>query len=202
MDFVSKRLIDHDIGSDDLVFIMLPSRDRFDWYVDSDSYLQQEGLKIASWQGEGEPDLVQVDGTLSKEHGFVLSGGEHRGIKKYWFRYFYSEHKADLDFWHYVYQIQCHLKLLGTEFYFTSAYELERGIEQKINLADQKRKKPSVIDHIEFDKLIFWKKDQGFLDFCRENEYDFCRNHPVTEAHAKFAEFLHQQYKIKLNKGA
>jgi hypothetical protein len=194
MDFVSKRVIGHEIHSDDLVFIMLPSRDRFDWYIDSDSFMQQQGLEIASWQDGQQPDLVQVDGTLSKEHGFVLSGGEHRGTKKYWFKYFYSEQKASLDFWHFVYQTQCHLKSLGAEYYFTSAHDLERGIEQDINLAAVKRKEPTVIDHIDFEKFICWKNDRGFLDFCRDHDHEIVRNHPVTYAHAQFSEFLYQQF--------
>ena len=188
LDYVSKRIIATDILDNDLVVIMLPSADRFDWYIDNSSPLQSHALSIASWQDGKQGNLLDLAGKISYESGFVLSGGEHRGHKKYWYKYFYSETKADMDYWHFVYLIQLHLMSKKCTYWITSAYDKFRHIEQDYN--KNTVQKNSVPDFINFDKFIYWESDKGFLSFAKNKNYQVKDHHPVTEAHCEFAKLM------------
>jgi hypothetical protein len=106
LDYLSKRLLTFDLNSNDLVAIMLPSADRFDWFLDNKSPLTSSALNISSWQNGKNPSLVDLKGNDVADFGFSLTGGNHRGYKKYWYKYFYSQTKAELDYWAYVITIQ------------------------------------------------------------------------------------------------
>ena len=92
IEFVSKRIMyECLIHHTDLAVVMLPSIDRFDWYIDRQHPWHNSGLSIASWQDGKESNLVQLDGTLSQESGYILSGGEVRGHKQQWYKFYYNE---------------------------------------------------------------------------------------------------------------
>ena len=170
---------------------MLPSADRFDWYIDQGNPLQQNAINIASWQNGEHSDFVQLDGSLSNRSGFVLSGGEHRGEKRTWYKYFYSEYKASLDFWNSVYFLELYLKNKNIKYRFTSAYDKHQQIEQSLNRGtDQSITSIPAIRNIDFTKFIYYKQDKGFLSFTSEHKFKVSNNHPVTQAHKKFAEYM------------
>ncbi len=191
MDFVTNRLLSYRLISSDTVIIMLPSADRFDWYIDQGNPLQQNAINIASWQNGEHSDFVQLDGSLSNRSGFVLSGGEHRGEKRTWYKYFYSEYKASLDFWNSVYFLELYLKNKNIKYRFTSAYDKHQQIEQSLNRGtDQSITSIPAIRNIDFTKFIYYKQDKGFLSFTSEHKFKVSNNHPVTQAHKKFAEYM------------
>ena len=193
MDFLTNRLLATRLISSDTVIIMLPSADRFDWYIDQDNPLQKNALSISSWQNGYHSDFVQLDGTLSERSGFVLSGGEHRGEKRTWYKYFYSEYKATLDFWNSVYFLELYLKNKGIKYRFTSAYDKHQQIEQPLNCRiDQAHSTIPALRMIDFTKFIYYKDDKGFLSFTEEHNFDIVKNHPVTQAHEQFAEYMIQ----------
>ena len=191
MDFIKNRLLSYRLISSDIVIIMLPSADRFDWYIDQGNPLQQNALNIASWQNGKHGDFVQLDGSLSDSSGFVLSGGEHRGEKRTWYKYFYSEYKASLDFWNSVYFLELYLKNKNIKYRFTSAYDKNQLIEQPINCGtDQDVTSIPAIRKIDFRNFIYYKNDKGFLSFTSEHKFEFVDHYPVTNAHKKFAEYM------------
>ena len=144
-------------------------------------------LKVATWQDGKKSTFVSLDGRYSDKYGFMLTGGEHRGYKKNWYKWYYSEYKADLDYWHYIYLLQLHFKERQINFRFTSAYDKHRHIEQSENLG-YASPIPTVID---FDNFIYWEKDKGFITFCEENNFPlYNKGHPVTQAHYEFAKYL------------
>lgn len=188
LDFIVKRIMQYEIDSkNSLVAIMLPSADRFDWFIDFGSPLQKDALDIASWQDGKKPSLVLPTGEKNLNSGYCLSGGQHRGIKKYWFKYFYSESKAEIDFWHNVFFLQLYLEKCKVKYFFTSAYDLNQLIEQKINLGKTKNLNISMINKIDQTKFILYKEKIGFLNFCKQNNFEF-DGHPNTFAHLNFVE--------------
>ena len=195
LDFLSKRLLSYCLEKNDYVAIMLPSSDRFDWYIDYDSPLQKEALQTASWQNGKSPELLDINGNTSLQSGYCLSGGEHRGYKKYWFKYFFSETKASLDYWSTVVFLQRYLESENIQYFFTSAYNKDDLIEQPCNKSSSTNQ---VISHIkskiDFTKFVYYNADKGFLDFAKQNNFEyFDKNYPGTKAHKSFAEYLYQQ---------
>ena len=191
LDFIVKRLTHENINpTESLVAIMLPSADRFDWFIEKGSPLQKEAIDIASWQDGKNPFLILPTGEKSLENGYCLSGGHHRGMKKYWFKYFYSETKTELDFWHNVLFLQLYLNELGIKYFFTSAYDLNQLIEQEINKGKSKNLSISLISKMDKTKFILYKEEIGFLNFCKSNnlEFDEKNQHPNTSAHLNFVE--------------
>jgi hypothetical protein len=201
LDFVVKRLLHFNLDvKNSTVVIMLPSADRFDWYVDKGSPLQLEALKIASWQNGKEPNLVSLDGEINKDHGFCLSGGNYRGIKKYWFKYFYTELKAELDFWNNVLFLQLYLNNVGVPYFFTSAHNLDQLVEEENNLGKSKVSCNNIISKIDKNKFILGENNIGFLDFCKKNKFEFIETHPVEAAHKKFVEEIMIKILVELQK--
>lgn len=185
IDFLSTRLVAFDLKSSDLVGIMLPSADRFDWYIDKGNSLQRNALNIASWQNGKNSNLVGINGELSNTTGFVLSGGEHRGEKALWFKYFYSEYKARLDFWKSVHYMQLYLESHGIHYFFTSVYDKDKQIEQDVNKG-LTTPNFDIIDKINFNKFVYYKNELGFLSFCNDNNYKRVNDYPITEAHEHY----------------
>ena len=109
--------------------------------------------------------------------------------KKLWFKYFYSEYKARLDFWKSVHYIQLYLESQGVKYFITSAYDKKLQIEQAYNCG-MTCTDFDIINKIDFSKFVYYKNDLGFLSFCKQNNYSFVNNHPVTDAHKHFAEYL------------
>lgn len=199
LDFVSKRLISYCLNKTDFVTIMLPSADRFDWYIDNNSPLQEEALQTASWQNGRFPELLTIDGETSLESGYCLSGGEHRGYKKYWFKYFYSETKALLDYWSTVLFLQKYLESENVCYVFTSAYDKDNLIEQPYNKANAIHQMVNnITSKIDFSKFVYYNNDEGFLNFANQHGFEyFDKNHPNTKSHQHFAEYVFQQVNNK-----
>ena len=187
IDFITKRLLLYPFKKKDKVGIMLPSADRFDWYVDKNSHVQNEAVSIAAWQNGKSRSLINLNGEMSNSYGFCLSGGWHRGIKKYYYKYYYSELKSRLDFWQNVYTIQLHLKKIKVPYFFTSAYRIDNNIEQELNRSFTKDKTvEKIIKCIDMKNFIWYKDKKGFLDFCHDKNYKFEGHYPVEEAHNTF----------------
>lgn len=188
IDFISKRLITYisKINHSDIsVAIMLPSADRFDFYVDENNLQKKEFLNISGWQGGKHPDLINLDGRLSDDHGYCLTGGNHRGPKKYWYKYFYSETFAYINYWFDVLLIQNYLKLNNIPYFLIPAYNLDDLTENIANKNSAVYYKQA-LDLIDFDRFIFYKDSLGFLQFVKDNNFSVIDHHPKAEAHQSF----------------
>lgn len=189
MDFLSKRamleLSDRDHGQT-LVAIMLPSSDRFDFYVDSNHPLQRNFLEISSWQDGNQPLLVRLDGSTSKTHGYCLTGGQPRGFKESHYKLYHNNTQSTLNHWFHFIGLQNYLKLKNFRYFFTSVYDLNDTVEQPCN------KITDFEEHIDWDKLVDfdlfagYQGTKGFLSFVRDQGYNIIKNHPVEHAHKTF----------------
>lgn len=188
MDFISKRTITHlsQSSKDSLVVIMLPSSDRFDYYTDSKHPLKHNFLNIASWQKNRRPELVNLDGSVSSSHGYSLTGGEHRGNKKYWYKYFYNKTNSLINFWFNVHSLQTFLQLNNIKYFFTTAYNLNNTVEQCINDDNDPLEYTDMLNLIDFNRFIFYKNQCGFLEFVADNKFKTINHHPETLAHKEF----------------
>ena len=198
--FISKRLILALQGASaesTLVGIMLPSSDRFDYYVDQKHVLKEHFVDISSWQGEGKPSLVRLDGTLSDRSGYSLTGGQPRGHKSHWYKYFYNKTEAYINYWFYVLLMQDYLTLHGFRYFFLSAYAIDNNSESVLlSMIDNSTES---VDHssspiecddltklIDFDSFIFHQDRLGFLDYVKSKGFEIKTHHPVTESHKIF----------------
>jgi hypothetical protein len=192
IDFVSKRLIielqDYDPQSTTVV-IMLPSSDRFDLYVDKEHPLKNDLRNIASWQGNEYPELVNLDGSKSTEHGYSLTGGHHRGYKKYYYKFFYNYTYSEINYWFNVISLQNYLNVRRFTSLFTSVYNLDNIVEQESNRRGT-LEFTKMYDLVDWTKFKFYKQRSGFLDFVADHNYECIDYHPVTEAHAAWAESI------------
>jgi hypothetical protein len=184
INFLSKRIIFQCLKEKpDLVVIMLPSLDRFDWYIDLTHTLHDSATQISSWQNGTSPALVQLDGSLSSDEGYILSGGEIRGDKKYWYKYYYNESAELVNYWNAVYALENFFKQHGIAYYFTMAYDKDHLVEQATNVTGHNNQHQFLFDAIDWDRFIFYQKSRGFLAFARDHGYNIVKHHPVTEAH-------------------
>lgn len=189
IDFLSKRLMYHISQNPcDLLIIMLPSADRFDWYVDKHHPLIKDAVKISSWQNGLFPSLVRLDGSPSNQSGFCLSGGEIRGEKKYWYKYYYNPSSVIMSYWKTVLDIQIFLDSRKVKYFITMAYDKNSLIEQNINQIDDDKQYQFFYDQINWKKFIFYGEDQGFLSYVRDNKFQIKNHHPVTESHKAWTE--------------
>jgi hypothetical protein len=184
IEFVAKRIMYHcSRNNTDLVVVMLPSVDRFDWYLDQHHPLKANGVSIASWQNGQSPSLVTLDGKLSDIEGYSLSGGEIRGAKQHWFKYYYSETSALLNYWTTVYNLENFFKVKNIPYYFTTAYDKNNLVEQSCNQTQNTENFSWIFDCINWDKFIFYPTGKGFLSFTKDQKFKVLHNHPVTGAH-------------------
>lgn len=189
IDFIAKTVMFHSTKDHyDLVAIMLPSADRFDWYVDTGLPIKQSAVSIASWQDGQGPSLVRIDSSLSLDSGFCLSGGEMRGDKKYWYKYYYSESGATLNYWFTVYALQNFLEIKKINYVMFTAYDRDSLIEQGSNSQNNDHQHRFFYDVIDWSKFIFYQSDLGFLSFVKDHQFAVERNHPVTQAHEKWVQ--------------
>lgn len=187
IDFVFTRLLFqlHEYNPD-LVVLMLPSMDRFDWYVDKEHLLVNEAKSIASWQNGKNPTLVDVDGQLNDNSGFSLTGGNPRGYKKSWFKYYHSESFAMLNYWRTVIGIQSFLQAKQVPYYITLAYDKEQLTEQPINITGYNNSYKFLHELCDWSRFIFYKDTKGFLSFTKDNNFIFNKNYPIECAHQQW----------------
>lgn len=191
IDFISKRIIYQCLKSNyALAVIMLPSIDRFDWYVDQQHPLAHSALSISSWQNGRCPGLVKIDGTVNDQEGYVLSGGEIRGDKKHYYKFYYNESSALLNYWSTVYNLENFFKIKKIPYYFTTAYDKDCLVEQSINKTGHSRQHEFISDTIDWSRFIFYKTNQGFLSFTKDNNYKIINNHPDTVAHQNWVSYI------------
>ena len=189
IDFIAKRVMYHCSHSNtDLIVVMLPSVDRFDWYLDQHHPLRAEGMSIASWQNGTGPSLVTLDGQLSNIEGYSLSGGEIRGHKRHWFKYYYSESSALLNYWTTVYNLENFFKVKKIPYYFTTAYDKNNLVEQSYNQTQNTGNFSWIFDCINWNRFIFYQTDRGFLSFTQDRNFSVLHNHPVTAAHKSWVD--------------
>lgn len=188
IDFITSRLFyECTTLSYDLVVIMLPSVDRMDLYVDHAHPLKDEFKNISSWQNGTDAGFVTVDGTLSNSYGYALSGGQIRGLKKYWYKYYYNETSALLAFWTKVYSIENFLKIHNIKYKFTMAYDKNHLVEQSVNMTGDDGAYQFLWNQLDWSNFIFYKEDHGFLSFVKDHQYSVVKNHPDTHAHKAWA---------------
>ena len=191
IDFVAKTTIYHCYKyKPNLVVLMLPSIDRFDWYVDKNYLLKNEDLKMASWQNGVEPTFKNIDGSLSFDEGYALTGGEIRGNKKYWYKYYYSETFAFINYWFTVFNLENFFKQEKINYFFTLAYDKNNMVEQEYNKTGLVDNYQFIMDKIDWSKFIFYKEHFGFLNFVKNNRFPTIKNHPVTEAHESWVDLI------------
>jgi hypothetical protein len=190
IDFICKRLITYLHDKDPTqykVFIMIPSSDRFDYYVDSDHLLKNDFLKISSWQQGNKPSFMSLDGSLSNDNGYSLTGGWRRGYKKKYYKYYYNKTFSSINYWFNVLYIQNFLKLNNYTYNFTSAYHIDQTIEQEYNSLGE----IDYINHIkliDFNQFILYQNQSGFLDYVKDKNYEIIKNHPIEEAHENYVD--------------
>ena len=183
IDFITKRIMYYCTQhTPDLMVVMFPSVDRFDWFIDTAHPLKDAAVDIASWQNGSNPTLINLDGTLSTTEGYCLSGGEIRGFKKHWFKYYYSEASAQLDYWMKIYQLQIFLESKKIPYCFSLAYDRDDLVEQPSN-----KSLPMdltwIYNQISWNNFAFYKETQGFLSFVQDNNFKINKNHPESLAH-------------------
>lgn len=191
LDFISKRLMIslNDMNPTDvLVGIMLPSVDRFDCYIDSAHATKSHLLSISSWQNGKNPLFVTLDGEVSEQHGYCLTGGEPRGIKKYWYKYYYNSTAAYINYWFNVINIQNFLTLKGFDYFFTSAYDLDSAVEQPVNQDRSPIEYTDMKKLVNFDKFVLYQDKYGFLSFVDQFGYSIVKHHPVEHAHRDYVQ--------------
>lgn len=191
IDFITSRLFYECTASRyDLVVIMLPSVDRMDLYVNHAHPLKDEFKSISSWQNGKNPGFVTVDGTLSDNYGYALSGGQIRGLKKYWYKYYYNETSSLLAFWTKVYSIENFLKIQNIKYKFTMAYDKDHIVEQSVNMTGDDCAYQFLWENIDWNNFIFYKNNRGFLSFVKDHQYKIINNHPDTHAHESWVNNL------------
>lgn len=191
IEFVSKRIMyECLIHHTDLAVVMLPSIDRFDWYIDRQHPWHNSGLSIASWKDGKESNLVQLDGTLSQESGYILSGGEVRGHKQQWYKFYYNESSALVNYWTTVYNLENFFKIQNIRYYFTTAYNRNHLVEQATNITGHTTQHEFLFHAIDWSRFIFYNTDQGFLSFTKDYKFDIINNHPVTQAHQTWVDSI------------
>lgn len=184
IDFVQTRLIYQcTLEAPDLVVLMLPSVDRFDQYVDKDHLNKKEIISISSWQNGINPALTDVDGTQNSTQGYSLTGGEIRGSKKYWYKYYYNESMALINYWKTAYSIENFLKIKKIPYYITLAYNKSHLVEQDANKTNHGTAHTFLFNCIDWENYIFYNTDKGFLQYTRDNQFTIEKYHPVTGAH-------------------
>jgi hypothetical protein len=184
IDFISKRVMYHcSHNQTDLIVILLPSADRFDWYLDQYHPMRADGIDIASWQNGQGPSLMTLDGKVNYDEGYSLSGGEIRGHKKHWFKYYYSETSALLNYWTTVYNLENFFKVNHIPYYFTTAYNKNSLVEQSCNQTKNTGNFKWIFDCIDWDRFIFYQTDKGFLKFTQDQKFGVINNHPISDAH-------------------
>ena len=184
IDFVAKRIMYHcSSNAADLIVVMLPSVDRFDWYLDQHHPLKDNGISIASWQNGQYPSLMTLDGQPSNVEGYSLSGGEIRGHKRHWFKYYYSETSALLNYWTTVYNLENFFKIKNIPYYFTTAYDRDHLVEQSYNQTQNSGNFGWIFDCIDWNRFVFYQTTGGFLSFAKDQKFSIVNNHPVTDAH-------------------
>ena len=140
-------------------------------------------MSISSWQNGTGPSLVTLDGQLSNIEGYSLSGGEIRGHKRHWFKYYYSESSALLNYWTTVYNLENFFKVKKIPYYFTTAYDKNNLVEQSYNQTKNTGNFSWIFDCINWDRFIFYQTDRGFLSFTQDRNFAVAHNHPVSAAH-------------------
>jgi hypothetical protein len=189
IDFITNRIL-YECSEQkyDFVMIMIPSVDRMDLYTDKEHPMKQHYLDISSWQNGKNPDFVTLDGKLSKEFGYALCGGNIRGLKKYWFKYYYNETSALLNYWSKIFLLENFFKHHGIRYKFHMAYDKNSIVEQAVNKGSNDRCYDYLWHIIDWSNFIFYKEDKGFLSFARDNDFDLIKDHPVTSAHKAWVE--------------
>jgi hypothetical protein len=191
MDFLSKRaIIELEKHSPDqsLVVIMLPSSDRFDFYVDSDHPLQRDFLKTSSWQDGKHPSLVELDGSFNQTQGYCLTGGQARGQKKYFYKYYHNNTLSTVNHWFNFISLQNYLKLKQFSYIFTSAYDLHSTVEQPYNKNTDYKQTVDLFQLIDWSHYAGYDKDKGFLTFCKDYKFNLINHYPDSQAHKQFVE--------------
>jgi hypothetical protein len=195
IDFISKRTMYQCLQSKPtLAVIMLPSIDRFDWYIDTNHPLVNSALSIASWQDGKTPGFVKIDGTLSEKEGYTLTGGQPRGDKKHYYKFYYNESSALINYWSTVYNLENFFKIKKIPYYFTMAYNKDHLVEQNSNILGHYNQHQFLLDTIDWSRFIFYKKNQGFLSFVKDNNYKIINHHPETLAHADWVNHIMLPY--------
>ena len=121
---------------------------------------------------------------MSLTEGFCLSGGEIRGFKKHWFKYYYSEASVLLDYWIKIYQLQLFLQSRKIKYCFSLAYDRDNLVEQNTNKNSVTMNFDWVFEQINWQNFVFYNENKGFLSFAKENKFKINKNcHPDTQAH-------------------
>lgn len=188
MSFVSRRAmmaLEEFNSNDTMVAVMLPSSDRFDYYVDSRHVLASDFVSDSCWQNGG-PALVGLDGTIGTHHGYSLTGGQARGHKKHWYKYYYNTTAAWIDYWFDIVNLQNYLRLRRFKYHFIMAYDLYQTVEQNTNLGSIEY--DDMLKLVDFSRFVWYQHQRGFLSFVHDHKFEYLDRHPGTLAHENFVE--------------
>jgi hypothetical protein len=189
MQFILKRIIYYcNQNKPDFAAVMLTSMDRFDLYVDAYHPLKQSAIDLSSWQDGRQPALVRLDGSLSTESGYSLSGGHIRDHKTYWYKNYYNESFALLDYWTCVLSIQNFFKVNDIPYVFTTAYDKYHLIDQSYNETGSDVDIDFLFDQLDWSKFVFYDDSKGLLSFAKDKKFKEIKGHPVADAHRAYVQ--------------
>jgi len=172
----------------DYAAIMLTSIDRFDLYVDNHHPLKQAAIDLSSWQDGAKPSLIKLDGSPSTDYGYSLSGGHMRDYKTYWYKNYYNESFALLDYWTCVLSLQNFFIVKNIPYVFTSAYDKHHMIDQPYNKTGSEINLNFLFDQIDWSKFAYYDGARGFLSFSKDRKYQEIKAHPVSAAHLAYTQ--------------
>ena len=81
-------------------------------------------------------------------------------------------------------------KIKKIPYYFTTAYDKDGLVEQSINITGHSEQHQFILDTIDWSRFIFYKTNQGFLSFTKDNNYKIVNNHPDTVAHQNWVKYI------------
>lgn len=184
IDFITYRLLHQCFhNKPDLVVVLFPSIDRFDWYLDPTNPCRSKAVSIASWQNGKLPTLINPDGTLSVNNGFCLSGGEHRGDKSYWYKYYYSEDAARLNYLSKIIFLQNYFENQKIQYCFSLVYSLDDQVEQSCNKTQKYQDLDWLYQQINWKNFALYNGIHGFKNYCEQKNFPIIKNYPVSAAH-------------------
>ena len=185
-EFVINRLLTTNITDQDVVVIMWPGADRYDLWADSTAPHLIGDCKYASWPDGKDPKFIDYYGNYRKDHGFNLSGSVPRGHKHKFYKYFYTPHQAVNNWYVDIITAQLYLHSRRIKYFMCSAFPLLNPVQYHTG---NFKVQPEIYSKISLDTFVDNSENQGFLNFCIENNLPFLNpTHPSSDSHCKYVD--------------
>lgn len=170
-----------------LHIIMWPSADRWDLWVNDTVPHLQEDIKYASWLDGKSSCFVDQFGNYNNKHGWYINGAVPRGLKHIYYKYFYTQEYHVNQAWKTIMLIQRYLDSLSCNYIMCNSYPLNNLIQYHDH--GQTEFNVDLLSKINLNKFVDNALDNGFIQFCKENNEEFFNSHyPNTSAHKRYVE--------------